>query len=157
MDPYGIASVLHVALELHEIQSRGTGRTTKLMREVKPGDLVVVSSVNETRHLRLLMRERGWAEKDTHFAILDDDVEKAQDDVDRWLRRRLNSEARVHVTHEAAYLIAKAHLGRLTQYLEELAGYSENDDATEPMNRAYLTQPRAANAPRQRLYPLRLR
>lgn len=120
MDPYGLGAVLQVALDLHEINSRGTGRTTKMINALNPGDLVVIASARERRHILDLLRERGVLGS-VQFVTLEDDLNYTQDTVDRWLHSYPRTDGRVHVTHEAAYLIARAHLSGLTEYLDSLA------------------------------------
>lgn len=58
-DPYGIGPALRTAMQLLEKHSRGTGRTSRMLAMVKPGDQIVVPSVPLARWMESKLAERG--------------------------------------------------------------------------------------------------
>lgn len=56
-DDYGIGSTAVVALRLYDMQSRRSGRTTRMLERVKSGDTIVVSSPEQIRAIERVMRE----------------------------------------------------------------------------------------------------
>ena len=58
MDFFGIGQAIESAATIVFHTSRGTGRTTRLIESLKPGDKVVFNTVEEARHFKRLCKER---------------------------------------------------------------------------------------------------
>lgn len=59
MDFFGIGSALRAALQIYFTASRATGRTTALLRAVRPGDLIIFASESEAKRVRGLLKQQG--------------------------------------------------------------------------------------------------
>lgn len=58
-DPFGFLPALEMALHAFDAGARGTGRTTRILAVVKPGDQVVVPSNAISRHYEANLRHAG--------------------------------------------------------------------------------------------------
>lgn len=58
MDQYGIGAAVKAVTEVYFQSARRTGRTTALVKTLKPGDVVVCMDENHERHLGMILRER---------------------------------------------------------------------------------------------------
>jgi len=55
----GVMGCLRTALSIHETGARNTGRTERLLAQVRERDVIICGSVREADRLRRLLRERG--------------------------------------------------------------------------------------------------
>lgn len=59
MEDFGVGGAAKMALHLFEHASRGSGRTTRLVDRVQPGDRIIVATAPERIRLERLLRDAG--------------------------------------------------------------------------------------------------
>ncbi|MGI9490975.1 MAG: hypothetical protein ACR2QF_00965 [Geminicoccaceae bacterium] len=70
-DPYGHLATALANLSLYEIHQRGTGRTTRMLDQLKAGGCIAVSNKKEASRLRCCIRDRGeLSDSDYRFIVI---------------------------------------------------------------------------------------
>lgn len=65
-DAYGVGNALKAFHHSITLASRATGRTTRMLEQLKDGDRVVLTSENMAQHIRPLLKEMG---KDVELVV----------------------------------------------------------------------------------------
>lgn len=65
MDEYGIGSAAAMGLQLYELASRASGRTSRMLDAARDDDLIICRTTKETDRIRRLLKEKGKATRVT--------------------------------------------------------------------------------------------
>lgn len=69
-DFFGIGATMKALVSIYTASARASGRTTRLVQALRPGDRVICQNKEQMRHLERRLREAGFAREDVTLVVM---------------------------------------------------------------------------------------